>query len=408
MPTTKTIREQRNELAASVREMAEKARAENRDFTPDEQQQIAADLTKVKAWDDQIRASDASDALYREVASVDFGDRGKAERSTLAKSIGEHFVNSPAYKELLERKSVTRYTSGTTEWAPEGKAETAPIVSTGLGQTQYGPVIPTYLQRPTVAGLLSAGVLSGTSLTYFVQGATTGAIAAIAENTEKPGLVFSVAPVSETLAKIAGTTKITDETAEDAPAVVSMINAQLTQLLALAEEAQLVDGTGTAPNIKGILRRSGLQAEASAAKLDNADALYRATTKIQLATGLSADGLVIHPTDYQNLRLAKDLNGQYYGGGPFMGPYGQGGVPQQPGPWGLPTVVTTAIAAGTALVGAFSTAGQVFRKGGVRVESTNSDSDDFRFNRIAIRIEERLLLAVYIPSAFVKVTFSAL
>lgn len=408
MPENKSIREQRNELAASVRELAEKVRGEGRDFTPDEQQQVSADLAKVKAFDEKIKAADASDALYRQVVAVDFGDRGKAAEPATAKSVGEHFVASAAYAEMIDRKGVTRFTSGTTEWQPEGKAESAPIVSTGLGQVQYGPVVPTYLQRPTVAGLLSAGTLSGTSLTYFVQGATTGAIAPIAENTEKPGLVFSFTTAAETLAKLAGVTKITDETSEDAAAVVSIINSQLTALLALQEEAQLVNGSGTAPNLRGILNRSGIQTEASAAKVDNLDAIYRATTKVQTATGLSADGLVIHPTDYQNLRLSKDLNGQYFGGGPFTGPYGAGGVMVQPGPWGLPTVVTTAVAAGTALLGAFSVAGQVFRKGGVRVESTNSDSDDFRYNRIAIRIEERLLLAVYIPAAFVKVTFSAL
>jgi HK97 family phage major capsid protein len=69
--------------------------------------------------------------------------------------------------------------------------------------------------------------------------------------------------------------------------------------------------------------------------------------------------------------------------------------------------VTPAIAAGTVLVGAFNSAAQLFRKGGVQVDSTNSNEDDFKYNRVALRAEERILLAVYRPTAFVKVTLTA-
>jgi len=44
----------------------------------------------------------------------------------------------------------------------------------------------------------------------------------------------------------------------------------------------------------------------------------------------------------------------------------------------------------------------------VRVEATNSNENDFVNNLVAIRAEERLALAVYIPTAFVKVTLSNL
>jgi hypothetical protein len=66
--------------------------------------------------------------------------------------------------------------------------------------------------------------------------------------------------------------------------------------------------------------------------------------------------------------------------------------------------VTPAIVANTALVGAFKTAAQVFRKGGIRVEASNSHQDYFIKNLVAIRAEERLALAVYRPQAIGKVT----
>ncbi len=149
-----------------------------------------------------------------------------------------------------------------------------------------------------------------------------------------------------------------------------------------------------------------MQTEAATDSTDNADALFRAMTKIQTATGLSADGIVINPADYQTLRLGKDGNGQYFGGGYFQGQYGNGAVDEQPPLWGVRTVVSPAVAAGTAVVGAFGVAATVYRKGGVRVESTNSHDDDFTNNLITTRIEERVALAVRIPAAFVQVTLS--
>lgn len=401
---TTTIIDQREALWASVRDLAESAKSAGRDLTPDEQQQISSDLTKIKSWDDQIRASKASSDLLAQIAGIANGPEKKdANSPSDARSLGEHFVKSAAYAEMVERKSVTRFTAGTAEF----KAAPAPLPSTGLGQVQYGPVVPAALARPVVADVIASGTLNGSSLTYFVQGPTTGAPGAVAEGAEKPGIVFSFTPTTDPLSKIAGVTKITDETAEDAAAVVSIIDSQLRQRLALAEEVQIVSGSGTPPNVRGILNRSGIQTETSAAKADNLDAIYRAIVKVQTGSQLSADCVIVNPVDYQGARLAKDTAGQYLAGGPFTGAYGNSGLVMVPPLWGLPTVVTTAIAAGTVLVGAGMASTQLFRKGGVRVESTNSDEDDFRFNRIAIRAEERVLLAVYLPAAWVKVTLSA-
>ena len=86
--------------------------------------------------------------------------------------------------------------------------------------------------------------------------------------------------------------------------------------------------------------------------------------RIQQAYFDKTDAIVINPADYERLRLAKDSNLQYYGGGYFYGPYGNSDVIAQPGIWGRQTVVTTAVAAGTALVGAFKAGGTVVGKAG--------------------------------------------
>jgi hypothetical protein len=81
------------------------------------------------------------------------------------------------------------------------------------------------------------------------------------------------------------------------------------------------------------------------------------------ATGHDMNCVVIHPTNWQAIRLGKDNSGQYYGDGPFYGPHGG---PQGPASasqfstaeklWGMRVVVTSNITVGSALVGAFSTA----------------------------------------------------
>lgn len=68
-------------------------------------------------------------------------------------------------------------------------------------------------------------------------------------------------------------------------------------------------------------------------------------------------------------------------------------------------MVTTAVGAGTALIGT-SSAAQVWRKGGLTVEATNSNEDDFLKNLVTIRAEERLGLAVYRPVAFTEIRLS--
>jgi HK97 family phage major capsid protein len=72
--------------------------------------------------------------------------------------------------------------------------------------------------------------------------------------------------------------------------------------------------------------------------------------------------------------------------------------------WGKKVAVSFGTAANSAVVGAFAQGGQIFRKGGLTVEASNSHADYFQRNLTAIRAEERLALAIYRPGAFGAVT----
>jgi HK97 family phage major capsid protein len=140
-----------------------------------------------------------------------------------------------------------------------------------------------------------------------------------------------------------------------------------------------------------------------------ADHIYRAAAGCRGSSFLDPDTLIINPTNWGTIRTTKDTSGQYYGGGPFYGPYGG---PQGPAPsfsggaiWNLNVLVTSAIGDGTAVVGAFRQGGAVYRRGGLTVEASNSHSDFFQKNLTALRAEERLVLAIYRPSAFCVLSF---
>ena len=270
-------------------------------------------------------------------------------------------------------------------------------------------------QKFLVAGLSKSGtaaaefLLRRGAVTYFVENSSVeGAPAGVAEGAEKPGVTFGdPTPVTEAVKKIAAVYKETDELLDDLPWLASSINNRGIYLHEVTKEDMLLNGTGTSNGIKGVLQRTGINTVTATAGDKPADAIFSGMTKVYTASGFRADAIVINPEDYETLRLSKDNNGQYYGGGFFSGGYGNGAVEEEPPLWGRHTVVTPAIAKGTVLVGAFAQGGALISRKGLTVEIANQNEDDFNNNRISIRIEERAALAIRYPMAFTKVDISA-
>jgi HK97 family phage major capsid protein len=369
---------------------------------------------KRKEYDD--REEDIKAVLEQHVAlkAVD-GDpfAGKEERPaerTTTKSVGEQFVDG-LKAQAPDAAPGTRFTASV-----DAKAiitEAGGGIGTVIPQYQPG-IVPTLFRRLTVSDLLPQGTTSSPSIIYVQETAVTNSAASVAEGAAKPQSDITTAQVTEVVRKIATTAKISDEMVNDAGYIQSYVNGRLVLFVQLAEEDQLLNGNGTPPNLRGILNRSGLTAAQALAADSRPDAIFKEVTKIRTGAFLDPDAVVMHPTDWQSIRLAKDGNQQYYGGGPFG--YASYGSPNQIAGdtsnlsaggdtlWGLRVVVTPAIAQGTALVGAFQLSAQVYRREGIRVEATNSNEDDFLKNLIAIRVEERLGLAVYRPAGFGTVT----
>ncbi len=317
------------------------------------------------------------------------------------RSMGQQFVESDAMAWIKKTVGGGRGSA----WKSPSAELMATTLDTGSGSgaslivTEYRPgIVETLFKRLVVADLLASGTTDSNSITYMKETAATNAAAAVAEGSPKPesGLVFE--QVSDLVRKIAHWLPVTDEMLEDVAQIRSYIDARLRLGLSITEEDQLLNGSGTAPNIQGLLNRSGLTAsEARAGSVTNAEAIFVEMMKIFNASFVMPTGTIMNPANWQTTQLSKDGDGRYYGSGPFA-------APQAPTLWGLPVVVTPSIVANTGLTGAFSSAAQYFRKGGVVVEASNSHSDFFVRNLTAIRCESRGALAVYRPGAFGKIT----
>lgn len=408
--------ERRDELVLEAKSIAEKARKEKRDLSSEEQQEIGEKLTEIKGIQEALVAAAKSGNILGQLDAMAFGapddggQRGGGGGEVAAKSLGEHFIKH-AHEKLLGAKGQNNMSVAAPEFLAKAAADSHVVGGWSAGApflTDFDRTIVQSLRiRLTVDDLLSQGTISGNAISYLIEGAMEGDFTTVAEGAAKPQIHFvNPSQVTDALKKIAGFIKLTDEFLEDAEFLASEINNRLLYRLSYSQEQQLLNGSGTGQNIQGILNRSGLQTETASGPTDNEDALFRAITKVETNSGLPVDGIVIHPTDYQLIRLRKDGNQQYYGGGPFAGQYGVGGVPMQPPLWGQRTVVTPAIAAGTVLVGSFQMAATAYSKAGrgVRVEAATQHSTDFTDNLVTIRAEVRRALAVRVPLGFCKVT----
>lgn len=397
----------------NLKEKLEKLRKEAEGLLAKVEAGDAEALKRASALADEIeeteKALKEAEAFQAKVKSIGalHGADGDGDDAP-AKSLGEF-----AAKGIRERgvKSGGRFSEnlGTFSKAAASPMVTPSGVSAALADVQErlyeGP-----RRRLVIADLLGQETTSRAAVTYFVESETVnGAVATVAEGAAKPLVSFgNPTPVTESVRKIAAVMKESDEMIDDLPWLASAIDNRGIYLVQLFEEDQLLNGNGSGTNLNGILNRTGILTGQTATGEPNvADAIFRAMTDISTSSPFTADGIVINPADYQTLRLAKDSNNQYYGGGFFQGQYGNGGVMEQPPIWGLRTVVTPAIEAGTVLVGAFQQGGSVIRRNGLTVEIANQNEDDFINNRIAIRIEERLALAIRYPKAFAKVTVEA-
>ena len=352
------------------------------------------DLTvKMEAGDMDVadRAKELNDQIETLETLIKESDRAKAKVAVIGKS------EEKAAEVEKPDLSVLRNQKGSRSFAIKAYNDTQARPVDGEGHTipvmDYDKRVIDIRQPLVVRSLFGSETISGNALTYYLMGSMEGSFGTVAEGAKKHQVHFTSSQKTVALAKIAGFIKETDELLSDWAFLESAIRGRLKYEFDKAVEEYLL---GT------LLATSGVQVGQSTISFDN---ILKAKQAVRNETGYAADAILINPTDLEALLLTKDSNLQYLLGGPAYGSYGNGAYSANPRIWGLPVVESTAVSAGQAIVGAFKAGSSVVTKAGEgqRVEVANTDADDFEYNRVTVRIEERMALATRVPAAFVLV-----
>jgi HK97 family phage major capsid protein len=400
--TIDRLTEQQDLVLGQARLMLEAAQRESRGFTPDEEKTYAKLLEQHAGFDARIKAAQSDAELLAKVHGLRGAGRGDAPGR--GQSVGALFMANSDVAAFFERgghRASAAWRSPTVD-VPYGAmfATTLTEDPTSGGKLVVPQYLPGIVPSPTrpivVMDLLRAGQTNSNMILYEQETTFTNAAAPTAEGSAKPESALVFDQVSEAVLKIAHWIPVTEELLEDVPAAQSYIDARLQLGVQLAEEDQLLNGNGTPPNFKGLLARATAPTITQSAGESVADAILRQIAAISATAFVRPSGLVMNPSDYTQMLVLKSSTGEYIGPSPFE-------TPMTPMLWGLPVALTPAMPAKTVLAGAFSSFGQFFRRGGLRVEASNSHQDYFIKNLVAIRAEERGALCVYRPSAFGKV-----
>ena len=337
-------------------------------------------------------------ALKSEIEALETEIKKDEEKTALLKSIGSA---EPIKQEEKKMNALDSFVKKAAEvdrnvkgWSVSGTVKmnrkSATDVVTGVTIADIDREMPNKPAKKRARDLFTVTRISGNAVTYFRQGAYEGTPAVTAENAKKPQNSTSFTGITLPLSKIAAYIKETDEIVTDAPFLADEVENSLIFEVQNVEDATIIT---TVAGTTGILAGTyGAGSSSIATTLE--DGVLYAIKQIKAVSGLDADSITINPLDMYALQTAKDLNGQYVGGGFFYGAYGNGEYKAPVFLWGIPVFESSDITQGDVLITA-KPAVKVWTKGDeVDVKLYEQNEDDALYNRVTLLGEERLACAV--------------
>lgn len=441
---SKHIEEMQAHLKAA-RDIAAQAEKDGRDFTPEESGQVKTlveKATEAKARAEQAKGDAAVKAAMTALGDEIGLDEKSGDKITPSgllvpgrKSLGEAYVGSAEYKNLLESVPGGSFTKQHRVNArPVGvKSLVRPMgqkaLVTGASDTSGGAFVRADdlglqvgmepFQRPlTLRSLVTNGATSTDSIEYVRVTSITNNAAPVAEATSsalptqnettgplvpatgggyKPESGFAVARYSTPVRTVAHWIPVTKRAIADAAQMVTLIDGFLEYGLEEELEDQMISGDGSGENFEGLANVSGVQAQAWDSDL--LTTLRKAKTKVRVVGRANPTAYVLNPADLEAVDLLVDNENRYF----FGGPAAAGSAPTL---WGLPIVESEAVAAGTAYVGDFSKA-VLWDRQQSTITTTDSHADFYVRNLVAILAELRAAFGVLQPNAFVEIDLTA-
>lgn len=392
------------EIATLIPEVAEEERANPPSEDGDEDQRIAAADAARRALADLPEDPPARGG------GGNPADRERPRSNTRVVERPQHalarvateFTESQGYRDFVARGLSGTAVVDVRDVIPSEMATRATIAAVDIPtRNPYLPGIlePAY-RAPVVLDMIDRQT-TGLNSVPFIQETTAdpGAGATeVAEGALKPETDVDLAEADAPVRTIATFLNITRQAAEDSPTVAGYIRGRLGFKVEHRLNAQVLNGNGTAPNLRGILNTVGINTHAPGAAEARIISIRKAITLVQ-QDEYSADTVVLNPTDWELVELSTDNNGAFR-----VSPNVQNAL--APRIWGLTVVVNTIIASGTACVGAFRLGATLWERQGVRILMTDSHASNFTSNILTILAEMRAALSVWRPSVFCKITFN--
>jgi HK97 family phage major capsid protein len=215
-------------------------------------------------------------------------------------------------------------------------------------------------------------------------------VAATDNTGRKPWSSIALERISEPVKTIAHGEAATTAALADAGQMRTIIENWLRYGLLETLDNEILNGTGGASHFDGIDHVAGTQTQAFSSTI--AQTIRKAKTKVRLNGKTDANGVVLHPNDWEALDLYLTLAGQ--------NSYRDAGSSSIPRIWGLAVVESEAQVEGSATVGDFRRA-VLWDRQQTTVQATSGYMDFFMKNLVAILAELRAAFGVIRPKAFV-------
>lgn len=402
-------RQKRAAALAAAQKIVDGAKAAARDLTKDEQADVEKHLEAVKECDAQIEAERKSADLMGRLTgaqNVSFEDeQAEAEKAHLAGTLGERFVKSDAFQEFCKS-----HPNGPSKSPFEVKVgNIGDIADLGIGSkatitTQTGQPSPTRLPGYTSTlldepiaflNLISTGSTNSAWLEYAqITGETNGADI-VAEGELKPLSDITTAKAEAKAHVYADGFDVTNQELADDKALVSIMEQRIRWHVRNKVEDTLINGDASS-NVRGILNTTGTQAQAF--DTDVVTTLAAALAKVE-AVQVAPQAIVMNPADAWKLALSKEAGVGYLMGNPLA-------QSLNPTPFGVRLVKSNRVAAGTALVGNFSSVFLLEREP-LSVVAFNQHKDYAQRNMAYVRCEMRALQMFRSPRDIVVADLAA-
>ena len=373
---------------------------------------LAKEIKEQQIYEKQVKDMEVQQEAEAKVVSLPIHEE-KAEAPT---TLEAELLNSDAYKQYVEKGQLN--INSEIKWNPLVEKKTLMDEA-----NQYPPkvvrsdlIYPTALRNPnTVIDLFSVLTTDQYQYKYLEETTFTNNAAEVAEAGAFGESALAFTERTEEIRKFGVSIPVTEELLADVSTVQGYLDSRLKTMLQLRLDDVLIGGSGVAPITRGILNKSGINTfnfSSYAGNLGRIGQLYQAITEIRKDAFMEPDAILLHPSDWNDVVTSVSSD--------FAGTSGQGYTEKSPlfvgagmfnnGPtpsiWGIPVVPTTAISAGTALVGVFGggLAAHVITRQGMEVAMSDSHSDFFTKDKVMMKASMRLGFAIYRPTAFCSIT----